>query len=142
MTDLYTNDILRWTTRIPHAVRLENPQITSVRTSRICGSRITLDAILDDAGAISEVGMEVKACALGQASAAIIGQHMIGLKKEEYLEIRKIFDRMIRDGDVQYPEKWQDLSLLAPVKDHPSRHGSVRLPFECLEEIFETEPKA
>ena len=135
MADLYNTDIFRWTTRIPHTVRLESADVTVVKTSRVCGSRITADAILSN-GQISAYGQEVKACALGQASAAIVGQNIIGLDAVELADIAARFRTMVKTGDADFPEKWADLALLAPVKDHPGRHGSVMLPFETLEGIF------
>ncbi len=135
MTELYSTDILRWTTRIPHTQRLLNADVTVVKTSRICGSRITADAKFTD-GRISAFGQEVKACALGQASAAIIGQNVLGLAPDELADVAARFRHMVKTGEADFPEKWSDLKLLAPVHDHPGRHGSVMLPFECLEAVF------
>lgn len=135
MTELYSTEILRWTTRIPHIERLIGADVTIVKTSRICGSRITADAMFTD-GCISAFGQEVKACALGQASAAIVGQQVLGLTENELADVAARFRRMVKTGEVDFPEKWRDLALLAPVKDHPGRHGSVMLPFEVLEGLF------
>jgi NifU-like protein involved in Fe-S cluster formation len=135
MTQLYNSDILRWTTRIAHTVRLQDADVTIVKTSRVCGSRITVDAVLTG-GVISAFGQEVKACALGQASAAIVSQNVIGLGKDELANIAARFRTMVKTGVVDFPEKWADLALLAPVADHPGRHGSVLLPFDCLEGVF------
>lgn len=135
MTELYSTDILRLTTRIPHTERLSGADVTVVKTSRICGSRITADAMFTD-GRISAFGQEVKACALGQATAAIVGKNVLGLSEAELTDIADRFRHMVKTGEVDFPEKWADLGLLAPVKDHPGRHGSVMLPFECLEGIF------
>ncbi len=135
MTELYNTDILRWTTRIPHTERLRGECFHVTKTSRICGSRINADALVED-GVIKEFGQEVKACALGQAAAAIVGQHIIGLTEEELVDIAEKFRHMVQTGEVHFPDKWSDLALLAPVKDHPGRHGSVMLPFEVLEGVF------
>lgn len=135
MTELYSTDILRWTTRIPHTERLLNADVTVVKTSRICGSRITADAIFTN-GRISAFGQEVKACALGQASAAIVGQHILGLDAQELADVASRFRHMVKTGETNFPDKWFDLKRLAPVHDHPGRHGSVTLPFECLEALF------
>ncbi len=135
MTELYNTDILRWTTRIPLTDRLEGDVLHVTKTSRICGSRINADAVVED-GIITAFGQEVKACALGQASAAIVGQNIIGLSASELEEIADKFRHMVKTGDAIFPDKWKDLALLAPVKDHPGRHGSVILPFETLEGVF------
>jgi len=135
MSELYNTDILRLTTRIPHQSRLEAPDATVVKTSRICGSRLTADAVVQK-GVITAFGQEVKACALGQAAAAIVGEHAVGLTESELLDIAERFRAMVKTGDINFPEKWSKLALLVPVKDHPGRHGSVMLPFEVLEQVF------
>lgn len=135
MSELYNKDILRWTTRIPHHERLEAPDISVVKTSRICGSQLTMDACFDGLK-IASFGQQVKACALGQASAAIVGQHVIGLTLDELTDIGERFRNMVATGVADFPEKWADLALLAPVHEHPGRRGSVMLPFECLEAVF------
>ena len=135
MTELYNTDILRWTTRIPYTTRLVDADVTVTKTSRICGSRISVDAVISN-GAISAFGQNVKACALGQASAAIVGQNVLGLTSDELADIAERFRSMVKTGEADFPEKWVDLALLAPVVGHPGRHGSVLLPFECLEGVF------
>ncbi len=135
MSELYNTEILRLTTQIPHQERLSAPDVTATKTSRICGSRITADARLQNS-VITSFGQEVKACALGQAAAAIVGEQVIGLSETELEDISARFRHMIKTGAGTFPEKWQKLSLLAAVKDHPGRHGSVMLPFEVLEQIF------
>lgn len=141
MSELYNTDILRLTTCIPHHVRLEHPDVTVVKTSRICGSRLTADAVVQN-GVISAFGQEVKACALGQAAAAIVGEHAVGLTESELADIAEHFRAMVKTGKTAFPEKWSKLTLLAPVKDHPGRHGSVMLPFEVLAQIFSDTRKA
>ncbi|WP_417455783.1 iron-sulfur cluster assembly scaffold protein [Kordiimonas sp.] len=141
MTELYNTEILRWTTRIPHQERLVAADVTVTKTSRICGSRISADAHLV-LGRIKTFGWEVKACALGQATAAIVGQHAIGLSEAELADIAARFRTMVQTGEANFPEKWKDLALLAPVQDHPGRHGSVMLPFEVFEGIFAAAEKA
>ncbi len=135
MTELYNTDILRWTTRIPHTQALEAADISVTKTSRICGSRISVDAVVEH-GVITAYSQQVKACALGQASAAIVGQHVVGLSAVELADIAARFRTMVKTGVVDFPEKWADLGLLSPVYDHPGRRGSVLLPFECLEAVF------
>ena len=135
MSELYNKDILRWTTRIPNHVRLDAADVSVVKASRICGSQLTLDVCFED-GEVVAFGQQVKACALGQASAAIVGQHIMGLTAAELEGIAAQFRIMVETGVANFPEKWSDLALLAPVHEHPGRRGSVMLPFECLEAVF------
>src|SRR3546814_18443730 len=41
----------------------------------LCGSRIVVDVDADRAGTVRAVGLHVEACALGQASAALLARH-------------------------------------------------------------------
>ncbi len=144
MSELYTKEILRLTTQIPHQAPLANPHISVQKTSRICGSRIRVDAHLDVNAAgdkiITGFYQMVKACALGQAAASLWGQRVIGLSQKEYHAIAPAYRTMVQTG-VMNPsaadhEKWADLAILAPVHDHPGRHGSVLLPLDCLDVVF------
>ena len=69
---LYNRDILRLAASIPHQRRLDAPQASVERRSPVCGSRVVVDVVLDDDGRVAALGQEVKACALGQASAALM----------------------------------------------------------------------
>jgi len=135
MTELYNRDILRLSATIGHTERLTNPDITVSKKSRICGSKIIIDVMLKD-GVITEYGQDVKACALGQASAAIVAEHAVGLDRDSFIPIADAFEVMISDGTPLPDGAWDKLVLLASVKEHPSRKGSVMLPFEALRDVF------
>ena len=104
MGDIYTREILRLATSIPFEERLENPDVTVTKTSRICGSRITDDACLEN-GHITHFGQDVKACAIGQACAAVVGRHVIGMTQDELLPVADAFEAMIKEGaEPQWPD--------------------------------------
>src|SRR3546814_19069237 len=85
---LYNTRILRLAASIPHAARLPNPQASVAKRSPVCGSRVTVDVDLDSAGRISALGQEVPACALGQASAALMGASAFGRSGAELAAAR------------------------------------------------------
>ena len=85
---LYNRDILRLTAAIPHHHRLAAPQATIEKSSPICGSRVTADVVMDSNGRVAELGLDVRACALGQASASLMGAHAIGRSVTELAEAR------------------------------------------------------
>ena len=130
---LYSKDILRLATSIPHLGRLAEPQGTSERRSPVCGSRITVDVILDAEGHILEIGQMVSACALGQASAAIMGQYAVGRSSQELNEARDALSAWLA-GEGALPEGWPDLHVFVPALGHVARHGAIRLPFEAVAE--------
>ena len=141
MTELYNKDILRLATSIPLTERLAAPDITVVRTSRICGSRVTADFIFDG-GAISEYGQGVKACALGQASCSIFGHHIIGQTRETFAPVAEAMRRMLAgDGPAaKYlgDGEWAELGIFLAAREHKSRHGSIMLPFDAAMEAFDS----
>lgn len=137
MSELYNKDILRLATSIPLTERLAAPDITVVKTSRICGSRVTADFNFDG-NAISEYGQEVKACALGQASCSIFARHIIGQNRESLAPVTEAMRRML-SGDGPAPSgDWSELEIFLPAREHKSRHGSIMLPFEAAMEAFDS----
>ncbi|QYE35874.1 MULTISPECIES: iron-sulfur cluster assembly scaffold protein [Sphingosinicellaceae] len=127
---LYNTQILRLAASIPHAVRLDAPQASVVRVSPICGSRVTVDLDLDDAGRVVRFGQEVRACALGQASASLLGTHITGRTRAEIATARDALAAYLK-GDAEAPGEWPGLELFAPARPHKARHGSILLAFQA-----------
>jgi NifU-like protein involved in Fe-S cluster formation len=70
---LYSTRILALTADIPHLGRLEAPQASVRKRSPLCGSTVTVDLDMDG-GRVARFGQDVKACALGQAAASVLGR--------------------------------------------------------------------
>lgn len=141
MSDLYTKDILRWTMKIPHIGHLDGADHEAKVHSRVCGSRITIQANVLDAR-LQMYAWEVKACALGQASAAIVGAEIVGASKNDIISARTALERQIKHGEaIDWSSlqggKWSDLEDLAIVNGHSGRYGSVLLPFDAALAILE-----
>jgi NifU-like protein involved in Fe-S cluster formation len=130
---LYNTQILRLATSIPHHARLAHAQGTSERRSPICGSRVTVDVVLDQQGRIAELGQEVRACALGQASASLMGAHAIGRTHAEIEEARDALADFLT-GAREDPGSWPGLEIFGPARAHSARHASIRLAFEAAAE--------
>ena len=133
MPSLYDRDILRLAADIPHLGRLPAPQGSAERRSVVCGSRIVVDVVLDDAGRIAELGQEVRACALGQASAAIMSGHAVGRSGDELARARDALAGFF-DGQREGPGDWPEIGLVARARDYPARHPSIMLAFEAVTE--------
>lgn len=139
-TPLYTTEILRLAASIPHHERLAHPHASSEKRSPVCGSRVTVDVALDDAGRVGEVGLLVRACALGQASASLLAQGILGRTPGELAVARDALGGWLT-GEVEAPD-WPGLAVLAPVRDYPARHPSIRLAFEAAAEAAATAAQA
>lgn len=133
---LYNSTILRLATSIPHQTRLEAPQATVSKRSPICGSRVTVDVAMDGAGRVAAIGQEVRACALGQASAALMGEHAIGRTPAELAAARDALTAFLA-GQRDDPGDWPGLEIFEPARPHSARHPSIRLAFEAVAEAAE-----
>ena len=122
---LYTRDILRLAVSIPHQQRLEHPDGSAEQRSRTCGSVVTADVVITDDETLELLGLTINACALGQASAAILGAEAIG---------RTVCDIVRARSD--FPGDWQNMDKLAVAKDHRGRHGAILLPYDALIAAF------
>lgn len=134
---LYNTAILRLAASIPHAVRLGRPQASVVRVSPVCGSKVTVDLDADAAGRVTRFGQEVRACALGQASAALLGAHVVGRSGAEIAAARDALAAYLK-GDAETPGDWPGLDLFAPARPHKARHGSILLAFQAAAAAVET----
>jgi NifU-like protein involved in Fe-S cluster formation len=130
---LYNSTILRLATAIPHQQRLPDAQASAERRSPICGSRVIVDVRLDSEGRVAALGQEVRACALGQASAALMGNHAIGRSLAELDAARDALTGFLA-GERDDPGDWPGLDIFAPARPHSARHPSIRLAFEAIAE--------
>jgi NifU-like protein involved in Fe-S cluster formation len=128
---LYNNDILRLAATIPHHRRLADPQGTAERRSPTCGSRVSVDVRMDGDGRVADIGLEVRACALGQASASLMAAHAIGRSADELAAARDALAAYL-DGSAETLAFWPGLDVLAPARGYPARHASIRLAFEAV----------
>lgn len=133
---LYNRDVLRLASSIPHQRRLERPQATAERVSPVCGSRVTVDVVTDSQGRLIELGQEVRACALGQASAALMGTHALGRAPEELAEARDCLAAFL-SGDREDPGAWPGLDIFRDARRFTARHPSILLAFEAVAEAAE-----
>lgn len=131
--DLYSSRILRLAAEMPHAGRLAAPQGSAEKVSKLCGSRITVDLSLAD-GRVTDFAQDVEACALGQAAAAVLGEHAIGAEVAEIVSARDQLRAMLKDDGPPPAGRFSDLAVLEVVKDYPARHASTLLAFEAAVE--------
>ena len=130
---LYTRDILRLAASIPHLGRLSDAQASAERRAPVCGSSIVVDVVLDEQGRVAALGQEVKACAFGQASAALMGMHAHGRSPAELAEGRDALAAWLA-GARDDPGAWPGLDALAPARRLSARHGAILLPFQAVAE--------
>ena len=130
---LYNSGILRLAASIPHHRRLSDPQASVEKRSPTCGSRVVADVCVDAEGRLADLGLEVRACALGQASASLLASHALGKTAGELAAAR---DRLAAwlAGEDEVPDFWPGFEIIAPAQAYPARHASIRLGFEAVAE--------
>ena len=134
--DLYSTAVLKLAANLPRVGRLAAPGGSAEKVAKLCGSRIVVDVALED-GKVADFAQEVKACALGQAAAAVLGAHVVGATPEEIAMARDAFRAMLKQGGPPPMGRFSDLRMLEPVKDYPPRHASTLLAFEAAVEACE-----
>lgn len=135
LDDLYNGQILELAANIPRTERLDSPDATARAHSKLCGSRVTIDLSMRG-GVVSDYGQEVKACLLGQSSAAIVGRLIVGSSPEELRSVGEQMRAMLKEGGSPPAGKWSDLALLEPVRDYKARHASTLLVFDALDDAL------
>lgn len=132
---LYSGRILELAADIPRTARLSHPHATAKRRSPLCGSTVTVDVTLED-GRIADFGQDVKACALGQAAASVVGANAIGRTRAEVEQARDELKAMLKeDGPVPSPP-FEGLEVLLPARDYKNRHASILLALEATAEAM------
>ncbi len=140
LNNIYNQRILELAGNIPRLGRLARPDATASAYSKLCGSTITVDLNLRD-GKVADYAHELKACALGQASASIMARNVVGSTPQELREARDALRRMLKENGPPPTGKWADLAVLEPVRDYKARHGSTMLAFDAVAEaVAKAEP--
>lgn len=126
---LYTPEMLALAVELARVPPIEAADAQGEARSPACGSTLAIDLMLDDLGRIERLGMRVRACAVGQAAAAIFARHALGRDLASLAQtLAQLEHWLARDGDM--PE-WPDLAIIAPARDYPGRHGAMLLPWKA-----------
>lgn len=129
--ELYNNRILDLAGNIGRIGRLAAPDGTATAHSKLCGSTVTVDLQLRD-GVVSDFAHEVRACALGQASSAVMARHVVGASVEELRAVREAMLLMLKTGGAPPEGRFEELRYLEPVREHKARHASTMLTFDAV----------
>lgn len=132
--DLYSAKLLTLAANLPRLGRLAAPDASVEKVSKLCGSRVLVDVAVDDDDRVADYAQEVKACALGQAAASVVGANVVGATLAELEMTRERFRAMLKTGGLPPEGRFADLEMLAPVKDYPARHASTLLAIEAVTE--------
>jgi NifU-like protein involved in Fe-S cluster formation len=132
---LYSQRILALAADIPHHGRLEAPQASIRKRAPLCGSTVTIDLDVTH-GRISRFAQDVKACALGQAAAALMGAAIIGRTRAEVEAARDALRAMLKDGGPPPGAPFGGYEVMEPARDYRNRHASILLSLEATAEAM------
>jgi NifU-like protein involved in Fe-S cluster formation len=127
---LYSQRILALAASIPLTERLAAPQVSAKKRSPLCGSTVTVDLDLDG-DRVAAFGQDVRACALGQASASILARHVIGASRAEIATAREALASMLKAGGPAPGAPFEELEVLMPARDYKNRHASILLAWDA-----------
>ncbi|QLQ18858.1 MAG: iron-sulfur cluster assembly scaffold protein [Exiguobacterium profundum] len=132
---LYSGRILELAADIPHLGRLPHPGGSAKKRSPLCGSTVTADVVVQD-GRVAEFAQDVKACALGQASASVLGRVVIGRSRAELEAAREALKAMLKEGGPVPAAPFDGYEVLLPARDYKNRHASILLALEAVTEAM------
>ena len=133
---LYSTRILALAADIPATAPIADPQVTVRKRSPLCGSTVTVSLRLED-GRIADYAQDVKACALGQASAAVSGAAMLGRDAGEVRTARDQLRAMLKSDGPVPDAPFDGLEVLTPARDFKNRHASILLALDATVEAME-----
>lgn len=126
---LYTIEILRLAGSLPDPVHLERVDGTAQLRSPTCGSTVRTEVQFED-GLVAGISQQVRACAFGQASGALVAKHAPGRSRKEIAAALAGLSGWL-DGSRDEPGGW-GFEALAPARSRTSRHGAIVLPLRAL----------
>ncbi|MDJ0826618.1 MAG: iron-sulfur cluster assembly scaffold protein [Rhodobacter sp.] len=132
---LYSGRILELAAEIPLTDRLDHPQATVKKRSPLCGSTVTVDLVTEN-GRVAAYGQDVKACALGQAAASVVGANILGRTRAEVETARDQLKAMLKSGGPAPDAPFDGLEVLMPAKDFKNRHASILLTLDAAAEAM------
>lgn len=130
LIQLYSARILDLAARMPRVGRLEAPDATARQRSPLCGSTITVD-IRVKGDVVTDYAQDVKACALGQAAASVVGAAVVGLNRAQIQKGRDQLHEMLTAGGAVPDAPFDGLEALRPAVDYKNRHPSILLAFDA-----------
>ena len=126
---LYTPELLALAVDLARWPRLGDAPLHGEARSPTCGSTLAIDLELDEAGRIGRLGLAVRACAVGQAAAAIFACEAEGRGADAIARSLNQLEAWLA-GDAGLPD-WPGLMTIEPARAYPARHGAMLLPWKA-----------
>ena len=126
---LYTPELLSLAVSLAQVPFDPTMPLAGESRSRTCGSTVRISLSLDAEARVERIGLQVTACAVGQAAAAIFARSAIGRDLGELRQARSMIADWLSNGsDVP---AWPGLEALAAAREYPARHGAILLSWDA-----------
>lgn len=135
---LYTPELLALATELFRYPLTEDLQLRASGRSRTCGSTAEIGLRLDSNRALAAVGMRISACAMGQASSALLAKSAIGKSPDQVIAARDEIQGWL-EGKGEIPQ-WPGFSVLQAAQELKGRHGAILLPWNAAVEALSKNP--
>ncbi len=129
--EIYNARILEFAANIERIGRLAAPDASAKAHARLCGSTVIVDLVMEG-DRVTDFAHDVRACALGQASSAIMARHVVGASADELRTVRAAMIAMLKENGPPPEGRFADLRYLEPVRDYRARHASTLLTFDAV----------
>ena len=126
---LYSTDVLSLASTLENG-HLFAPDGTARKLSKLCGSEVEIDVAMDG-DRVADAAIRIEACALGQASAALLLEQIRGATLDELVAARDALRAMLKEDGPAPTGRFARLALLEGVRAYPARHQSTLLAWEA-----------
>lgn len=133
---LYSSRILALAADMPRVGTLKDADAVVKKRAPLCGSTVTVSINLTD-GVVADYAQDVKACALGQAAASVVGAAIVGCTAEQVIKARNQLKAMLKDNGPVPETPFDGLEVLIPARDYKNRHDSILLTLNASVEAIE-----
>jgi NifU-like protein involved in Fe-S cluster formation len=133
--DLYSQHLLELVAAMPRTERLDHPDATAKAHSKLCGSLVEVDLVMDG-DVVTNYGQTVRACLLGQTASSVMGREIVGSTAAELRAVGDVMRKMLKKNGAPPSGKWKDLALLEAVRDYKARQPSTLLVFDAVEDAI------
>lgn len=132
---LYSGRILDLAADIPFTEPLSAPHATARRRAPLCGSTVTVSVAMTE-GRVSGFSQTVRACALGQAAASVVGRAIVGCTEAQVIRARDQLGEMLAGTGPAPDAPFDELAVLLPAREFRNRHASILLALEASVEAI------
>ena len=130
---LYTPELLALAVELARYPLTGDLPLRGEARSRSCGSTVDL-ALRLEGEAITGIGLRSRACAVGQAAAAIFAREARGKSLAQIADTETAIASWLTQEGAQ-PD-WPGLDLLEPARAYPARHDAILLPWKAAAEAL------